>query len=421
MKTILCIDDIESNLFTLKSLFEMQENSEYKILTALSAQEGLNTLLHQKVDLILLDIMMPEIDGFQAAKLIKRNKKTREIPIIFLTAKKDPDTIAQCFRVGGNDYISKPYVEEELFARIEFHLRLVRQQRKLKEERDLAQRIIDIQSHLIVITNGFVPYLVNRAVLEFFDVENYEELIQKQGCVFDAFIEGEGLVSHSSIDKGELFVQSLYEKRQKGEEIRVGLHNKKLKQNRYFAVDVEKLRENYLVILSDITLLYRSNEEFEKEATIDELTQVYNKRKFDRILETYLLEKDANDFALIFFDIDHFKKVNDTYGHLAGDEVLQKVAQEAKKSIRSQDTIARWGGEEFVILLPGASLHVAEKKASEIKEAIKKIQFEKIGTVTCSFGVTLRRKNDTIASLISRADKAMYKAKKNGRDRVEAI
>ena len=122
-KTILCIDDTPSNLFTIKSVINTLADELYDVITVESAMDGLDVLLRKKVDVILLDVMMPEVDGFETAKMIKSNRKTKNIPVLFLTAKKDDETIESCFTLG-NDYINKPFNHVELLARISFHLRL---------------------------------------------------------------------------------------------------------------------------------------------------------------------------------------------------------------------------------------------------------------------------------------------------------
>lgn len=122
------------------------------------------------------------------------------------------------------------------------------------------------------------------------------------------------------------------------------------------------------------------------------------------------------------FDIDHFKKINDTYGHTVGDEVLKKLPETVKIDIRKGDLFVRWGGEEFIIVLANTELLEAQKVADHVRKAIEKELFhEKIDQVTCSFGVTDYHKGDSIDSIINRADAALYKAKNSGRNRIVAV
>ena len=294
-KTILYIDDIKTNLFTLESVIENLANELYDVITAGSAMDGLEVLLKQDIDLILLDIMMPEMDGFEAAKMIKSNKKTKNIPIIFLTAKKDDETIESCYRFGGNDYVSKPFNQVELLARISFHLRLSDKEAEVK------------------------------------------------------------------------------------------------------------IREK----------------ELEYEASYDSLTKIYNRKMFHRLMNEKIVESrvEKKSFVFIMLDIDYFKKVNDTYGHLVGDEILKFVPEIIKSHIRDSDIFARWGGEEFVL-----SFDVDIEKGFEIADSLRKhielTEFDVVKNITCSFGITQFKMDDTLDSMIKRADEALYKAKNDGRNRV---
>jgi len=294
-KTILCIDDIKSNLFTLTSVIESFKGETYDVITSLSASEGLTILLKQKVDLILLDVMMPDINGFEAARMIKSNKKTKDIPIIFVTANQDDATIEECYNSGGSDYVNKPFNHVELLARISFHLKLKAKEEELKER----------------------------------------------------------------------------------------------------------------------------EEELAHEANFDSLTQIYNRNIFHKLMSRKILDarENNNSFIFIMLDIDFFKKINDTYGHLVGDDVLIAMSKLIKSHIRERDLFARWGGEEFVL-----SFDVDRQKGMEIanhlRTSINAYKFDVVGNVTCSCGVTEFERNDTVDTLIKRADMALYNAKNSGRNRV---
>jgi diguanylate cyclase (GGDEF)-like protein len=122
--------------------------------------------------------------------------------------------------------------------------------------------------------------------------------------------------------------------------------------------------------------------------------------------------------SLVFFDIDHFKKVNDVFGHLAGDEVLRHIAHLVKSSLRKSDLIARWGGEEFIILLPNTGLDVAIRLAQNIRKIVAIEKFEDVGYLTCSFGVTQLGEDEEEDSVLRRIDTLLYQAKENGRNTV---
>jgi diguanylate cyclase (GGDEF)-like protein len=157
------------------------------------------------------------------------------------------------------------------------------------------------------------------------------------------------------------------------------------------------------------------------KATTDGLTGLHNRSKFDEALAGEILrsERYATPFALLLYDVDHFKAVNDTYGHQIGDRVLIQLSQLVAERIRATDLLARWGGEEFMVLAPGADGAMAAHLADQLRRAIGQMEFDGVGKVTCSFGVAQYVAGDTVESLIGRADVALYRAKLGGRDRVE--
>ena len=158
-------------------------------------------------------------------------------------------------------------------------------------------------------------------------------------------------------------------------------------------------------------------------ASIDPLTSIPNRRKFDEVLE-YEMNRDSrykNELSLVFCDLDYFKKINDRYGHKIGDDVLKAFTRVVSDNIRKTDVVARWGGEEFALLLPETSIMIAASTAEKLREETERFAFPHVGHITASFGVTQYIQGDTEASLINRADDALYKAKKNGRNRVEML
>ncbi|NPA03786.1 MAG: GGDEF domain-containing protein [Epsilonproteobacteria bacterium] len=152
----------------------------------------------------------------------------------------------------------------------------------------------------------------------------------------------------------------------------------------------------------------------------DKLTGAITKDSFNEIIGLKMIEaKHINAaLSLIIFDIDHFKKINDTYGHLVGDAVLKELSELVRSNLRKSEYFVRWGGEEFVILLPGTSLKGAQMVAEKLRRVIEAHEFPTVKKVTCSFGVTTLKSDDTIKSFMQRADEALYQSKNNGRNQV---
>lgn len=175
-------------------------------------------------------------------------------------------------------------------------------------------------------------------------------------------------------------------------------------------------------IIRDITDRKRFEEVLYYQSITDPLTNIYNRRFFIQMLKQEIerVKRNKKPFSLIMFDLDHFKKVNDHFGHAAGDMVLKSVADIARKRVRMADYFARWGGEEFIILLPDASLNNAIDLAEDLRKRISETELDKIGKITASFGVTEYRNTDTADTVLLRVDRALYKAKGSGRNCVKS-
>ena len=154
-------------------------------------------------------------------------------------------------------------------------------------------------------------------------------------------------------------------------------------------------------------------------ASYDQLTGIYNRRKFHELFKLHMneLKRYGKKFSVILIDIDDFKKVNDVYGHAVGDIILKKFVGITKSNIRDVDVFARWGGEEFIVLLPNIDIDNAHIVSEKIRKSIEKYHSDLIGSFTISLGITSANIHDTIDSFINRADVALYKAKANGKNK----
>jgi len=415
-KIILCIDDIKTNLFTLQSVLEDFADDLYDIHIADSALEGLNILRRKKVDLILLDIMMPNIDGFEAAKMIRSNKKTKKIPIIFVTAKTDDETIEMCYKIGGDDYINKPFNHVELLSRIAFHLKLKDKNRLLEQEKEYAQNILDLQKNIILVTDGISALNVNKALLEFYDINSILLFNEKHKCVCTTFIKEDGYFSLDLVDENSLWIDEVIKLSVK-EDVLVKISKN---DNEYiFNLKAITFKNQYIVTLTDITQITELSLEYKHEANYDALTQIYNRNMFHRLIDKKiaLAKLQKRSFVFIILDIDFFKKVNDTYGHLVGDTILKQMANIINKHIRGNDIFARWGGEEFVLAFD-VDIDKGVEIANSLRTHISDEKFDMVEKITCSFGITEFREDDKLDCMILRADDALYIAKDTGRDKV---
>ena len=180
------------------------------------------------------------------------------------------------------------------------------------------------------------------------------------------------------------------------------------------------------LVVNDLRIeMYQRKEAIQKLevlAVTDPLTQIYNRRKLHEVLlyEINRKYRYKSDLSIMMCDIDHFKKINDVYGHNAGDNVLKFITQLIKENIRESDVFARWGGEEFVVLMPNTDIISADKVANKLKDKVANSDFPDVGNVTASFGVALFNSDtDTADTFINRSDTALYQAKESGRNEVK--
>ncbi|QOG11839.1 GGDEF domain-containing protein [Arcobacter sp. FWKO B] len=295
----------------------------------------------------------------------------------------------------------------------------VQKRQEQEKELKLLQNVINQQSSIIIVTDGSKIYMVNKTFLDFYDVKDKEEFENKYLCICHTF------VSHPAFfyleDKSKNWIEEIGKLQEKDRV--VSIINLKTVEPKAFSIQVNQLLPNsnrYVVTLTDITDIKLESQQHYYHATHDVLTKIYNRAFFlDKLNDeiTYSSRYKA-PFSFVIFDIDHFKRFNDTYGHLKGDEVLINVADVVQKNIRKTDVFARWGGEEFVILLPNTTIEKAEILAQNLRSLIEDIKLDGIGTITASFGISEYTHLDEEKTLIQRADEALYKAKKEGRNKV---
>ena len=210
---------------------------------------------------------------------------------------------------------------------------------------------------------------------------------------------------------------------QKHNRIRLRLQKYRLELENIVELRTRELCIKNSMLEDEIQQRQKAEEELVELANIDALTSIPNRRKFDEALQ-YEMGRDKryhNKLSLIFCDLDHFKHVNDTHGHKIGDEILKEFTQLISENIRNTDIFARWGGEEFVLLLPDTNIETATLTAEKLLIEIERHTFSYVGRMTASFGITELFEEDTETSFIKRADDALYRAKARGRNRIEVL
>ena len=253
------------------------------------------------------------------------------------------------------------------------------------------QKILDRQNALLFVTNNEEISFANQQFLEYFGVTHVENLRRKNLCLYKHF------------DASLKSYDGLFEQVNRKEEYVIINNDTFILQ----ATIIESTHK--LFTLTKVTNLSH-------EVYIDTLTGAYRKTYFNKQLDEMI--KNKKEGAVVVIDIDNFKNVNDTYGHLIGDDVLKEFATVIKNNIRGNDVFARWGGEEFLLLLQNSTFENVMVKTEELRKFIDKHTFKTIGDLTASFGIAKKEENDGIHSLLQRADKALYEAKTSGKNKV---
>jgi len=439
---ILLVDDMPENLQLLSDLLL---NLGYTVRSVTSARMAIKTVKVKPPDVILLDIKMPEIDGYEICKILKADEILYSIPIIFISALDDIFDKVTAFKIGGVDYISKPFHIEEVVARLENQLTIQRQQRLLEQEnikRKEAEEVLYQSRALLasVLNSSLDGIAVMQAVRspETGDIEDFRCLVVNP-VISRAFQHTrEEMIGKLMLRKllikldPELF-NSLIEVVETGNPLERDFYYESGDSSWHHFVAV-KLGDGFAITIRDITArkkielaLQAANQKLEELANQDGLTQVANRRCFDARLqeEWKRLSREKQPLTLILLDVDKFKLYNDCYGHLGGDDCLFTIAQTLQKVIRRPaDLVARYGGEEFTILLPNTSLEGGIKVAQSIQQAIHNLaiphaQSNVKNFVTVSLGISSLIPNLEIQpdQLVAFADKALYDAKQQGRDR----
>ncbi len=290
-------------------------------------------------------------------------------------------------------------------------------QRQLRKENRKLQTMIDSLDTMILITDGRDTIEVNQKVLDFFGFDSLEEMTAKYTCICDFFIMKEGYFHLGMVPQGSHWIEEIQKLDEKERVVNMIGHEMVAKA---FGVRVQSYGENgnYIISFTDVTEMIIKQRMLEYKATHDTLTGIYNRQKLEELFSRLCRYSDRRkeQVGLIMFDIDHFKNINDTYGHDAGDRVLVVIASLVENHIREYDLFGRWGGEEFIVVMRYASAEETYLKARFLRREIEKMQIPNIAKITASFGVTTLHPSDTTQSLLKRVDEALYQAKHSGRN-----
>jgi len=447
---ILVVDDVPANV----KLLEARLSAEYfDVLTAMSGQEALATCERAECDIVLLDVMMPDMDGFEVCRRLKASLTTHHIPVVMVTALDQPSDRVKGLEAGADDFLTKPVSDVTLIARVRSLSRLKLMTDELRM-RAVTSRDIGIESpereaiaeagrggRILVVDDRPASYEQIAATLareHTADVEadpnaglfhaaegNYDLLIVSLGLTnFD----GLRLCSQvRSLDRTRhvpiLAISDAENSTQLVRGLDIGVNDylsRPIDKNELLArVRTQVRKKRYAERLRD-------NVQMSIDMAItDALTGLHNRRYMETHVGALVGQalSRGKPLTVLVLDIDYFKAVNDTHGHDAGDDVLREFALRLRKSIRGIDLACRYGGEEFVVVMPETDLAVATMVAERLRRRIASEPFPihegaRAIEVTISIGIAGLSGADTAASVIKRADQALYRAKRDGRNRV---
>jgi two-component system cell cycle response regulator len=449
---VLVVDDILSNV----KLLEAKLTAEYfEVVSAFNGLECLARIEEAIPDIVLLDVMMPGMDGFEVCRRIKGNPRTAHVPVVMVTALDQPSDRVAGLEAGADDFLTKPVDDAALFARVRslVRLKMMTDELRMRESTGQSMGLIDPAETLLDANpTGRLLVVEDRAEsVAWFEgalkpghevsaVDTFEEaLVRVKGGDYDLIVVSLGMRGFDglrlcsqlrSLPEGRnvpiLVIVSDGDRRKLTQALEMGV-------NDYLTRPVDK---NELVARVRTQLRkkrysdrLRHNVQLSLEMAItDQLTGLHNRRYMSRHLDNLLANARKNErpLAFVIMDIDHFKNVNDTYGHDIGDEVLKEFASRIAANVRGIDLACRYGGEEFVVVMPDTDVAFAYSIAERLRQTVEAnpVKISRAPSqlsITISIGIAkMEGADDSAEALLHRADQALYRAKRSGRNRVVA-
>lgn len=411
--TILVVDDTIANVELLTIILD---DAHYDVRVATSGEAALRSLEVQLPDLILLDIMMPGLDGYETCAQIKSLPKTRNIPVIFLSAKDQAEDKIQAFQAGGVDYLVKPFHSQEVLMRVHTHLTMHQLQFELQEKIKL------IDDHIIT-SETTLEGVITEVSQAFCNVSGYtkEELIGNT----------HKLIRHP--DMPDSVYADLWNTITSGKTWEGEIKN--IAKDRVFywvkaTISPKRDANGTITGYRSFRQLITDHKLVEILSITDSLTHLYNRRYFNEILPKEIKRalRQGTMLSVLMLDIDYFKRYNDTYGHQAGDDTLERVGAALQTHFkRGEDFVFRLGGEEFCAIYITQNIEDSRSIAQTLCERIEGLHIpheanEASNFVTASIGVVVLDGTHPFSTdddvLYQLADKALYQAKHNGRNQI---
>lgn len=398
-------------------LVDLLQEHSCLVRVADSGERAIEEIRVKQPDIVLLDIKMARMDGFDVCENLKENPFTKNIPVIFISGSDDAESTVNGFDVGGSDYISKPFEDGEVLSRVKHQLEIANLNRKLKkmintlqDEKELLNiTLSSIGDGVICYDNDGMITMTNKVAMELTGWPDNSAIGETFQTVFQIVNESAENEAYDPI--AEVLKTGTV----------VGLpDNTVIKSKdgieRFVSDSMAPIRDyggaivGVVQVFRDVTNEKNQIDKIQYISYHDQLTGLYNRRFFEEELRR--LDTPRNlPLTLVMGDLNGLKKVNDSFGHAAGDELIKKAAKTLKKSFRQEDIICRLGGDEFVILLPGTEMQTAEAIVKKIEEKIQSTVMER-GRLSIAFGwATKTKEEQVISDIMNKAEASMYKMK----------
>jgi len=418
---ILVVDDQFQDIELLEAYLVGQD---YEIVKAASGQEALEKLLNNQIDLVLLDIMMPGMSGLEILKKLRADEKTRLIPVVMATVLKEAQDKVRALEAGCDDFISKPFDKHELLARVKSLLRIKYLHDEVDEDREYAESIINtVREPLIALNQDLRVVTASRSFYDVFKVKPEETVGQ---LIYDLGNK------QWNIPKLRELLETILPQKTTFDNYEVE-HNFPGLGKRTMLLNARQIQRAHgkeriiLLAIEDITERKQIEEKLIFLASHDELTGCINFKSIMEFLEkeTVRSRRYQKQFTIIMVDIDDFKIKNDEYGHQAGNDILKSFAKVIKNNLRSIDSAGRYGGDEFIVILPETDARQALVVLERIRNNLGQ---EKIASLSLGAGKEVRLEFSAgiavfpdnaqdLKGLIWAADNALLQAKKEGKNR----
>ena len=418
VQTVLMVDDREENLASLEALLD---DGKRLLLRATSGEQALRMLLDHQVSLVLLDVQMPLMNGYEVARLMRGNRKTRNIPIIFITAIERGESAAiQGYQSGAIDYITKPVNSIVLQSKVALFLELDRSKRQLQEAylrlentKAFYESILNAAGEGVIGIDreGFIKF-ANPAALTMLGGRP-DQLIGKSFSQFwSPAPEADRLANLSDHNEAAVLSEKIIHRVGGGEFL-----------SSCCSSPLAGKVEGQVIVFQDITERRALEDELRQQSVTDYLTGLLNRNGFKGALHGAIerARRTGSHTALMFIDLDHFKRINDNLGHEVGDRLLKSVSQRLKEQVRAYDVVSRIGGDEFTVVLgdlerPEDAAAVARKILQAMRQPFTVADDMRV-FISASIGIASYPEcGEDLVTLMRTADVAMYQAKRDGRN-----